>query len=228
MSDNQYFPVPLAHLTSPFVPPSASDPEPAPAPAEPFGMLDAEEPVERYGVDEVTVLARDPYTLFAHWEVTPAGLAAARERLGGEGVLVLRLTAAAGPVIDEQLTRDAGRGYLPAPYPGAWLVPILGLRGADGRLEPIASAPRVRVPWSHPEEGPVEWMEVAPARTRGLEREPPVIVRRGLAGEPGLKQIAAGLGLWPPAPSSAGPRRASPSPTSPGAPTSPTRRGDHK
>jgi hypothetical protein len=226
MNDDQYFPVPLAHLTSPFVPPAPleSNGEPAPPsrpPAEPLGMLDAEEPPELYGVDEITVLARDPYTLFAHWEITAAGRQAARARLGEDGLLVLRLTASSGPVIDDPLPRDAGHGYVPAPYPGASLVPIVGLRGSGGRFEPIASAPRLRVPWNQPEEGPVEWMEISPTRTRGARREPPVAVRRGVAGDaaPGLGQ---GLGLWPAPPYPAG-RRSSPSVAAPGSrtPTSP-------
>src|SRR5690349_4271176 len=103
MKDKQYFPVPLAHVTSPFVPPIAPEAGEPTTPAaaaeavtdedgaEPWGMLDADEPPELYGVDEVTVLARDPYTLFTHWEVTPATLAAARASLGEEGTLVLRL-----------------------------------------------------------------------------------------------------------------------------------------
>jgi hypothetical protein len=148
-------------------------------------MLDVEEPPEGYGVDQVTLLARDPYTLFAHWEVTPAG----REQAGGfGGELVLRLhalqapTGPAGPILDERLHRDLGRGYLPAPFPGALVDAAIGIRRADGGFTPIAFAPRLRVPHaSVAEDGPVEWMEVPPALSRGLRFERPVPLRRGSA-----------------------------------------------
>jgi uncharacterized protein DUF4912 len=193
MTDKQYFPVPLAHLTSPFVPPGPP-PEPPPAveperprepeqSTEPFGMLDLEEPSETYSEDEITLMARDPFTLYIHWESTAGGRAAAGERLGGEGGLVLRLIVPGGPIIDESLPRDFGRGYLPAPHPGAVVVAVMGLRAGDGRFEPIASAAPLRVPYHEPEEGPVEWLEIPPARTRGREIERPVPARKGPAGE---------------------------------------------
>jgi len=37
----------------------------------------------------------------------------------------------------------------------------------------------VRVPPAEPQPGPVEWMEVVPPKTRGRQREPLVVVRRG-------------------------------------------------
>src|SRR5687768_11829660 len=182
MSDQpQYFPVPLAHLTSPIAPAiEPSLPRIAEHPGEaqetsqePFGMLDVEELPEGYGVDQVTLLARDPYTLFAHWEVTER----AREHAGGreDAVLVLRLHALVGPdgpagqIIDERLHGDLGRGYLPAPFPGALIDAAIGVRKPDGGFTPIAFAPRLRVPHATvADEAPVEWMEVPPALSRGL------------------------------------------------------------
>jgi uncharacterized protein DUF4912 len=167
--------------------PTAPPPAPAVAPAEPFGMLDLEEPPDVYGIDEVTVLARDPYTLFVYWEVTGAGRAAARAALDGEdGSLILRLVAAGGTEepaqVDHPLDWDYGRRYLGAPRSGAWVTAAVGLVAAGGRFAPIAHAGRIKVPWADPgPEGPTEWMEVAPARSRGAEREPPSIVQRGPA-----------------------------------------------
>lgn len=190
MSDKQYFPVPLAHLTSPIAPalepqlPPAGEGATAQPPKEPYGMLDVEELPALLGTDEVTLLARDPYTLYVHWETTPAGRA-----LAGSGSLVLRLSVSMTPdgsttqTVDEALSRDAGRGYLPAPYPGASIIAALGLRGQDGGFTPIAFAPRMRVPWDNAEDGPVEWMEVPPPRTRGLRFEPPAPGTRGSAEE---------------------------------------------
>jgi hypothetical protein len=167
--------------------PTARPPESAPPtpPQEPFGMLDLEEPPERYGVDEVTVLARDPHTLFAYWEVTPEGRAAARANLGSDGQLVLRIYAVtirpegglSTDTYDHHLDWDHGRRYFGAPRPGAHISAAVGLRGPDGRFAPIAQAPRIRVPFAEPgPAGPVEWMEVSPARSRGERVEPPQVV----------------------------------------------------
>ena len=57
-------------------------------------MLDFEELPESYGVDECEVLYKDPFWVFAYWEVTDGGLGAARAQLGqsADGArLVLRL-----------------------------------------------------------------------------------------------------------------------------------------
>ena len=197
-------PTPLSGIGhSPSVrPPAAAPPTP---PQEPFGMLDLEEPPERYGIDEVMVLARDPHTLFAYWEVTEEGKGAARASLGGDGRLVLRVYAvtvrAEGGLltetIDHELDWDHGRRYFGAPRPGAHVSAAVGLRAADGRFAPIAQAPRIRVPYAEPgPAGPVEWMDVKPARSRGEELEPPQIQSSGPGPQvvpiPGL---GVGLGL---------------------------------
>jgi hypothetical protein len=184
-----------------------------PPPDEPFGMLDLVEPPERYFVDETTLLARDPWTLFVYWEVTDRGWDVARAALGSDGKLTLRIYSTAlsrgGPVsahgregvvsdtVDYALDWDHGRRYVPAPRPGAHVSAAVGLVGPTGRFAPICHAPRVRVPQAEPAaEGPVEWMEVAPARTHGRERERPEIVRRGPATSgfgfvPGVSE-----GIW--------------------------------
>src|SRR5262249_3932446 len=101
----RYPALPLAfQTTSPFIssrtaeaaesPPPAPE-APGPTSTEPWGMLDVLEPPATYGVDELAVLARDPWTLFTWWEATPAGMAAARAEIGGGGALVLRLHVAA-------------------------------------------------------------------------------------------------------------------------------------
>ncbi|MBI4511653.1 MAG: DUF4912 domain-containing protein [Deltaproteobacteria bacterium] len=159
---------------------------------EPIGILDIEEPPETYGVDEVTVLARDPFTLFAYWEVTGEGWNNARQMLGGNGTLVLRVYSA-HPAPDGKPTTstqditlgwDHGRKYFPAPRPGACVTAAIGLLSVDGRFAPMAHSPRVRVPHAEPgPDGPVEWIEVVPAQSRGARLEPPQVRMRGPARE---------------------------------------------
>jgi hypothetical protein len=188
-------------------------PPPAPPPpahsAEPMGMLDYEELPETYGVDECEVLYKDPHWVFAYWEVTDAGLGAARAQLGpsaGAARLVLRLfstTSTVGggverEIKDVDLPGRNGRRYLPAPRTGAHLRVAVGLISPEGYFAPIAHSSLVRVPPAEAAPpGPVEWMEVVPARSRGQVKEPLVIVRRGQEHSergPGGEPIAPGGG----------------------------------
>jgi hypothetical protein len=162
--------------------------EPA-APAEPTRMLDFEELPETYGVDECEVLFKDPFWVFAYWEVTDSGVQAARAQLGQSADasrLVLRLfTTIPKPegverqINDVELPWNHGRRYMQAPKSGAHLRVAVGLLSREGYFAPIAHSSLLRVPPAEPQPGPVEWMEVVPARSRGRAKEPLVIVRRG-------------------------------------------------
>ncbi len=156
---------------------------------EPIGMLDFEELPETYGVDECEVLFKDPFWVFAYWEITDGGVASARAQLGASAEtarLVMRLfTTVPGPegvdrqIQDVDLPWNHGRRYLQAPKPGAHLRVAVGLLSSEGYFAPIAHSSLLRVPPAEPQPGPVEWMEVVPARSRGRQREPLIIVRRG-------------------------------------------------
>jgi hypothetical protein len=174
------------------------------APGEPIGMLDFEELPETYGVDECEVLYKDPFWVFAYWEVTDGGIDAARAQLGPSAAnarLVLRLftTAPAGvqperEVHDIDLPSRHGRRYLPSVRPGAHLRVAVGLLSVEGYFASIAHSSLQRIPHAEPAPpGPVEWMEVIPPRSRGREKEPLVIVRRGAGHtERGAEPAAGG------------------------------------
>jgi len=170
----------------------------APPQGEPIGMLDFEELPETYGVDECEVLFKDPFWVFAYWEVTDGGISSARAQLGQSAQsskLVLRMfTTVPGPEGVDRQTQDIdlpwnhGRRYMQAPKPGAHLRVAVGLLSGEGYFAPIAHSSLVRVPPAEPQPGPVEWMEVVPPKTRGRQREPLVVVRRGAAhDERGVK-----------------------------------------
>ncbi|HEX9101396.1 MAG TPA: hypothetical protein VF997_04295, partial [Polyangia bacterium] len=77
-------------------------------PEEPVGMLDFEELPETYGVDECEVLFKDPFWVFAYWEVTDGGISSARAQLGQSAQsskLVMRMfTTVPGPDgVDRQI-----------------------------------------------------------------------------------------------------------------------------
>ena len=190
---------------------------------EPLGMLDFEELPETYGVDECEVLFKDPFWVFAYWEVTDAGIASARAQLGQSAQsskLVMRMfTTVPGPegverqIDDVDLPWNHGRRYMQAPKAGAHLRIAVGLLSGEGYFAPIAHSSLVRVPPAEPQPGPVEWMEVVPAKTRGRQREPLVVVRRG-AGH-------AERGIKAPAGDDEARGGSSPSASRPGAPGSP-------
>jgi len=171
--------------------------EPPEGPKEPIGMLDFEELPEAYGVDECEVLFKDPYWVFAYWEVTDGGISSARAQLGQSALssrLVMRMfTTVPGPegvdrqIHDVDLPWNHGRRYLQTPKPGAHLRVAVGLLSGEGYFAPIAHSSLVRVPPAEPQPGSVEWMEVVPPKTRGRQREPLVIVRRGGHAERGIK-----------------------------------------
>jgi hypothetical protein len=180
-----------AHPANGFGVPSATVHHAAPLAAaqEPIGMLDFEELPETYGVDECEVLFKDPFWVFAYWEVTEGGISSARAQLGQSAQsskLVLRMfTTVPGPEGVDRQTEDVdlpwnhGRRYMQAPKPGAHLRVAVGLLSGEGYFAPIAHSSLVRVPPAEPQPGPVEWMEVVPPKTRGRQREPLVVVRRG-------------------------------------------------
>lgn len=197
---------------------------PTPPPSdEPLGMLDLEEPPEAYGVDEVEVMFRDPFTVFAYWEVTQPGLDAARAHLGEEGRnarLVLRIFTTE-PGEEERYTRDInledlrGRRYIPAPSAGVRLRAAAGLVAPSGLFSPIAHSSRVRVPPAEAgayEPWAVEWMEVQPA-TRGAKGPEPITKRA--VGPEEAPQVGRPLEVPGEAP---GQQPTSPSPTSPAMP----------
>jgi hypothetical protein len=167
-------------------------------PEEPVGMLDFEELPETYGVDECEVMFKDPFWVFAYWEVTDGGISSARAQLGQSAQsskLVMRMfTTVPGPegvdrqIQDVDLPWNHGRRYMQAPKPGAHLRVAVGLLSGEGYFAPIAHSSLVRVPPAEPQPGPVEWMEVVPDKTRGRQRSPIVVVRRGAGhDERGIK-----------------------------------------
>jgi hypothetical protein len=202
--------------------------------SEPYGMLDLEELPETYGISEVEVLYKDPFWAFVYWEVTEAGIEAARVQLGTSGPqarLVLRMfttqLGAAGAtreIRDVPLLFHHGRRYVEVPRPGSLLRVAVGLLSAEGYFAPIAHSSLLRLPPPYP--GPVtatvDWMYVQPPRGRGEQRERITILSRAVHHHERAVpwRIAEPVGA-PQAPGAGVARQAGPDrPTSPG-PTSP-------
>lgn len=168
-----------ARRERPRISPSATGPY-----SEPFGMLDLTEPPETYDVDEVEVLYKDPWWAFVYWEVTDAGLRAARAQLGSAAEtarLTLRVFSSPPPVPgqpqardlrDHPLTQESGRRYIEVPRPGGVLRVAVGLLTREGFFASIAHSSVLQLPPpSVSAQVSQEWLEVTPMATRGRVRE---------------------------------------------------------
>lgn len=176
-------------------PPMVAGPGPGEArPAEPrlrASSLEGDELPETYGVDEVELIAKDPAWYFVYWEITDAGLAAARAQLGtpaGSEKQVLRIfltashTGAGGresvqrEIRDVPLTQRHGKKYLEVPRHlqggpsatgsgGTLIRAAIGLLTPEGYFAPLANSSLLRMPPHVPASEPAsEWLHVQPPR----------------------------------------------------------------
>ena len=128
--------------------------------ASPTALVDREADAlpRAYGVDRIGLLARDPWWLFAYWEVTPEtriralralgdAAADAREILRVYDVTFLTFTGDnAWLSFDVELPAGADRWYLNVSRPAASYCVEIGLRTGDGRFLPLASSNVVGTP----------------------------------------------------------------------------------
>jgi hypothetical protein len=130
-----------------------------------------------YGRDRLVVLARDPWWLFAYWEVTPATREAALAVLGDAAAGardILRLydagIGADGDDAHSALDVDLPPGeesryvYVRRPEMSYWAE--VGLRTPAGRFLPLARSNRVTTPRASPSESAMAcWVNVSPPAT---------------------------------------------------------------
>jgi hypothetical protein len=96
-----------------------------------------------YGLGRLWLAARDPRTLHATWDLTPAQAAAAGERLA------LRVYAGrepAGPFREVALARSARSVFVPAEGAGQWFVAEIGFTDPAGAWQVLARSAPVRTP----------------------------------------------------------------------------------
>jgi hypothetical protein len=126
-----------------------------------------------YGRDRAVLLARDPWCIFAYWELTPATRAEAARNAGDDTRLVLRIHDLTGgrvapdgePWLDVELGTNAGSEYVNVARPGVVLSAELGLRTGDGRFIPLVRSNALQVPPSQASpDGSLCWL---PLRIHG-------------------------------------------------------------
>jgi len=102
-----------------------------------------------YGESHLLLLARDPQTLFAAWDLAPAAVDSLKKSIGSRAfavsTLTLRLTRAGGDTSLVHLPKKARSRYL-AIDGGPSYVAELGFTTPTGRFEPAAAAGPCFVP----------------------------------------------------------------------------------
>lgn len=129
-----------------------------------------------YGRDQVVLLSRDPWTLFAYWEIGPRTRAGALLALDAEADgarQVLRIYDAtfvtpAGDraclALDLELSHGATSAYVRASRPGASYSVEIGLRTPANRFIPMARSNTVTLPPAAPStDTTVRWAETRPS-----------------------------------------------------------------
>jgi hypothetical protein len=108
-----------------------------------------------YGAERVSLLARDPDTVFCFWEVPQERLVQERSRIGQEGRLCLRIYDVTGvqfdgsnatSFFDQEVYERIGSWYFDLKRPTHTFVADIGLRGPDGRFRTIARSPVLVTP----------------------------------------------------------------------------------
>ena len=189
---------PVAEAPEVVDPPAVPEPEdPTPA-AEPAVAVEApaepwREPLapipDAFGEDRITVMARDPESAFAYWEVTEAGLAAARAASGAEAsglTLRVALTSAPGEAerfVDTPVREWVGRWMLRDLRPGSHVRTQIGLAHAGGFVA-VASSPVIEVPRRNAAQAPVRFVRLG---------------RSGAASQPAPTPAGAPTGALSPA-----------------------------
>lgn len=164
------------------VPASETAPAAAPPATDPGAMRDpswyAPPLAERYGVDRLTLMVRDPHWLFCYWELRPELLAAVRAEFPGPSWTVLRILHLdeAESVFDTwtiDIGGDAVSWYVNTGRPGARFRAELGLTDADGRYRLLVASNTVTAPMDAPSaRWDEEWVGVSREVWEQIERLP--------------------------------------------------------
>ena len=162
-----------------------------------------------YGRDRVVLLPRDPWWIFAYWEITPATRDEALRAFGVEATgaqMILRvhdLTASADtaegdvPSIDVEVPSATGGRYVDVGRPGITSYAELGLRTPAGRFVPLVRSNTLHVPPSQASpDATVSWLplrtpsgRIAATRPQGSAAATPP----GSATSPTLRSGDAGV-----------------------------------
>ncbi|HUE29733.1 MAG TPA: DUF4912 domain-containing protein [Verrucomicrobiae bacterium] len=153
------------------------------APAARYADRESGELPRAYGYDRVVLLPRDPWWVFAYWEITPTTRVQALRALGAEAedarellrvydVTFITFTGDnAWQSFDVELPPGADRWYLKVARPAASFCVEIGLATPGGRFLPLARSNVVTTPRATPSpDTTVRWVEITPGAVRETAR----------------------------------------------------------
>lgn len=116
-----------------------------------------------YGADQLVLMVKDPWWLYAYWEVVPATERRVRSQLAPEEIAGLQTILRVFDVTDRRFPEEPAHGsvdtalsglakswYLQTGAPDREFVVELGLLTSRGRFLPLARSNRVRTPRASP------------------------------------------------------------------------------
>ena len=164
---------PPPRLPSPRAESAPALPVPSAATPAPTVPATGRELPRAYGLHRVVLLARDPWWLFAHWEISPVERIEALRALGAEGEGVREVLRVHGPEGDGLPPRDidlepgAGRIHFRVDHPGRTYRVEVGLRTPSGRFVALVSSSAVTTPPAAPSSDlGVRWVAVGERHAR--------------------------------------------------------------
>jgi hypothetical protein len=168
--------------------PSVTIVEPPPAPSLP----------PHYGTRQLSLIARDPFTLFADWDFSAEEIGAA-QKVSPNGQVLLRIFRGevAGPMVVELPVDPARRhAFIPAPISGVAYRAVLGLITHDHEWHELARSSVALVP---PEAAPTVAVEKAapPPMVRVDITEPMTSPAQLEPMLPAWIRLASPVEIWP-------------------------------
>ena len=127
------------------------------APEEPSASWPQELP-SGYGDDRIVLMVRDPYWVYAYWEITPARLREIQASSGHEhqgAKMALRVYQIIGRaddgqkanrIFDIEITGEADNWYIKVPDPDRSYCVEIGLLAGEGRFSPLTRSNVVTTP----------------------------------------------------------------------------------
>jgi hypothetical protein len=130
---------------------------------------------QAYGTRRLLLLARDPHSLYAHWDITRAQLNEYQAAAAG-GQLAIRVLSlpTMTQVADVSLSPEAQDQFIKVPQAGATYVAELGYYGPQGEWVSVAtSPPALTPPEKASEDRTVQFATVSPAPSASQTADQP-------------------------------------------------------
>ena len=108
-----------------------------------------------YGQTCLTLMARDPWWIYAYWEITPKKEREVLEKMSSQGVrrgarralrIYRQISFSEAPFFDIEIGDFADNWYVEVGVPGELWVAEIGLRSQGGRFYPLVRSNAVRTP----------------------------------------------------------------------------------